>query len=273
VRAATVIALFLIACLLLSACGGGTGTQSTSSPSPSPPPPIPPSEPPSSSWNYTALGDSLAFGILAASGYVPRYQTYIQTDTGVNVVLKNLGENGWKSGDLLNALQSDITFRASLQNSQVITWDIGGNDLLHAHNRFKEGTCGGTDNQDCFRTAVISFESNWDSVVAQILSLRSRDTTIIRTMNVYNPFVAEDQASGNFAKLNPYLDEINQYISNSATRNSIFFADIHKVFNGSEGNEDPAPKGLIAIDRIHPNDKGHKAIADSLRALQYTPLK
>ena len=32
-------------------------------------------------------------------------------------------------------------------------------------------------------------------------------------------------------------------------------------------------KGLITLDGIHPNDNGHRVIADALRALGYAPLK
>src|SRR4051794_31523125 len=66
--------------------------------------------------NYTALGDSLAFGILdfGRGGYVPRYASYVQTDTGSNVNLNNLGQNGWTSARLLNALRTDGNFRNSI---------------------------------------------------------------------------------------------------------------------------------------------------------------
>ena len=58
-------------------------------------------------WNYSALGDSLAAGALAQLGYVPRYATYVNTDTSATVTTLNLGIPGWQSGDLLNALQKD----------------------------------------------------------------------------------------------------------------------------------------------------------------------
>jgi hypothetical protein len=45
------------------------------------------------SWNYVALGDSLATGFGAFKGYVSRYEAYIETDTGVAVTRTNLGQN------------------------------------------------------------------------------------------------------------------------------------------------------------------------------------
>ena len=55
-------------------------------------------------WQYAPMGDSLAAGALAQEGYVPRYATYVNDDTGSNVTTLNMGIPGWQSGDLLNAL-------------------------------------------------------------------------------------------------------------------------------------------------------------------------
>lgn len=219
------------------------------------------------------MGDSLAFGALAIEGYVLRYHGYIESDTNQNVTLTNLAQNGWHSGDLLNALQNDANFRSAVSSAQVVTWDIGGDDLLHAVGEFKNGTCGGADNQDCLRSAVASFIPNWDAIVAQILSLRDPKQTIIRTMDVYNPFIAQEMATGTFSVVKPYLDQVDAHIAASAAANGIPMAAVYRAFNGPNGDEDPVAKGYIALDGIHPNDVGHKVMADLLRSLRYAPLK
>jgi hypothetical protein len=63
------------------------------------------------SWNYVALGDSLATGFGAFKGYVSCYEAYIETDTGVAVTRTNLGQNKWTSSQLLSALRNDSTFQ------------------------------------------------------------------------------------------------------------------------------------------------------------------
>lgn len=173
-------AVFAWLCLvLLAGCGDGTGSGSTK-------------------WQYTALGDSLAVGVLdTQGGYVRRYDADITTDTGVAVSLTDLGVNGAHSGDLLKSLQNDPNYRRHVSSSQVVTWDIGGDDLLHAVNLFGNSQCGGADNQDCLRSAVASMP-NWDAIVQQILALRHNKMTIIRTMDIYNPFVAELMVDGTF---------------------------------------------------------------------------
>jgi lysophospholipase L1-like esterase len=251
------IVLTAFVAMLLASCGG-SGSNSGSG---------------GGHWQYTAMGDSLAVGVLANKGYVPRYSDDITSDTGVQVTRIDLGQNGAHSGDLLNSLKNDPNFRNSISSSQVVTWDIGGDDLLHAVGQFRSGTCGGADNQNCLRAAVATFMPNWDAIVQQILAIRSQSNTIIRTMDVYNPFVTELMVAGSFNTIEPYLDQVNAHIAASAAANNIPMAKVHEAFNGPNGDQDPIAKGFIAIDGIHPNDNGHKAIADQLRALGYSPLK
>jgi len=237
-------------------------------------------------WKYTALGDSLATGYLATEGYVPRYQSAIQTDTGVSVMLYNLGQNGWASGNLLNALQTDSIFQNAVTQSDAITWDIGLNDFKNARAQYKNGGCGGSDGQNCLRMMVTTFNSNWDGIVREILSRRSAFNTIIRTFDIYDPWVKTDKAANtipdkrepayakgtDFQVLEYYLDQINNYIATTTTNNSVPFAKVHAAFNGVNGDEDPIAKGYIASDGLHPSNVGHQVIADLLRGLGYAPL-
>lgn len=230
---------------------------------------------------YTALGDSLGQGLWASRGYVLRYYEYAVQDTRECIVVVNLSVSGWTSADLLNALRTNPVYRNAVRNSKIVTWDIGGNDLIRARDRYKSGTCGGADNQDCLRQAQATFEANWSAIIAEILSLRKVKNTVIRTMDIYNPYVNEDQASdtypndtGNdFVVFKPYIDAINSYIASTAGANRIPYARVYAAFNGPNGDVDPESKGYISPDDLHPNDLGHKVIADLFRSLGYAPLK
>ncbi len=250
------IAFALLPILLLAACGAGTTGHNSTAPT----------------WDYTALGDSLASGLIAQEGYVGRYAGYVNTDTGSNVDTTNLGIPGWTSSDLLNSLQNDPVFRNQVSGAVIITWDIGGNDLNNAHSQYTQQNCGGTDGQDCLRAAVTTFEQNWSAIITQITTLRSTSNTIIRTMDVYNPYVAADMKAGIFDVTDPYLEEVDSYIHSTAAAAGIPVANVHQAFNGADGTTDPGTLGLIAVDGLHPNDAGHKVIADQLRALGYAPL-
>jgi lysophospholipase L1-like esterase len=236
-------------------------------------------------WHYTGLGDSLATGYTTTAGYVPTYQTYIQTDADTSVTLYNLGQNGATTGTLLNSLRTDAVFQNALLQSEVITWNIGINDFSNARNSYTKRKCGGNDNQDCLRNAVIKFKSNWDGIIDEILIRRGVTYTIIRTMDIYNPWVTTDKAKnttpdksettvkGNdFQVLKYYLDQINGHIATTTANNLIPSAQVYLTFNGANGDEDPIAKGYIARDGLHPSDAGHQFIASLLRGLGYAPL-
>src|SRR5919107_3904910 len=103
------------------------------------------------SWDYVALGDSLATGFGAFTGYVPRYEAHIETDTGVAVTRTNLGRNGWTSSQLLSALRSDPTFRRATREAEIVTWNIGGKEPNGGRHTFKKRNRGGAGKKDCLR--------------------------------------------------------------------------------------------------------------------------
>ena len=223
-------------------------------------------------WNYAALGDSLAAGTGASyEGYVDRYADYLEADTGVRVNVINLGQNGLTSPELLFALRSDPSWRRAVGEADILTVNIGINDLGHAAQAYENGTCGGTDNQDCLRAAVQTVKGNWNAITAEFLSLRSTSDTIIRAAGLgYTPYLdteeTPDSHSGDgglddFRIFKPYLDEVNGHIATTASDNDIPLAEVH------------LDKGYISQDGIHPNDEGYEVIAERLRKLGYSPLK
>ncbi|MFN8484976.1 MAG: GDSL-type esterase/lipase family protein [Anaerolineae bacterium] len=247
-------------------------------------------------WKYTALGDSLAvgvgssacvFAIFNCNGYVPRYKTALQSAPGVTVTLTNLGQSGWTSANLLNALKSNSSFSSNIKASQVVTIDIGGNDLKNARQSYKSKTCGGADNQNCLRTAVATFKTNYAEILKRVVALRTPQTAVIRTMDLYNPYVAADNATNttpdanesapykgsDFVVFKAYLDDVNRYIADTATAKGIPYARVYADFNGPSGTDDPVGAGLIYSDGLHPNDSGYQRIANQFAALGYAPLR
>jgi lysophospholipase L1-like esterase len=201
-------------------------------------------------WDYVALGDSLAVGVGANRGYVDRYAAHIESDTGARVDVLNLGQSGQTSSELLHALRNDESMRRALGGAEVVTFNIGINDLGHAGQAYENGQCGGGDGQECLREAVEKLEENWDAIVADILSLRSTEDTVIRTAGLgYTPRVGKT--------FEPYVARVNHHIAVTAAAHNIPYAQPH--LDG----------GHISSDGVHPNDAGYAVIADRLRGLGY----
>jgi lysophospholipase L1-like esterase len=236
---------------------------------------------PANTITYTALGDSLAAGFFAKDHYVGLYTGYLTADTGKQVTSSNLGRPGWTSELLLNALRTNGEFQDAVRRAQVVTWDIGGNDLRDARLRYRSGGCGGSDNQDCLRTTTARFKQHWDAILAEILVLSRPTQTALRTMDIYNPYVEEDRRTdswegdggkNDFVVFRGYLDDVNAYIAATSAARGILMAPVYRSFNGPDGTQDPGASGLIAFDRLHPNDAGHARIATLLRELRYAPI-
>lgn len=231
-------------------------------------------------WNYTALGDSLAYGYGATDnyGYAERYRDHLQNDNGVTVQLTNLGMSGWTSRDLLNALRKNSTYRNAVANSEVITLNIGGNDFLDTVDDYIAGTCGGEKNNKCLKRTHKRFKSNFKKIIKLTKKLSKKNKPIIRSMDIYLPnttfylnddYVTTDKYPNDFAVINPVLKKLNRFIRQTCRKKKILYADVHLLYNGSSGTEDPSLKGYVSDDTLHPNDTGYQVIADGLRVLGY----
>jgi lysophospholipase L1-like esterase len=204
-------------------------------------------------WDYVALGDSLAAGLGAREGYVALYAAHIESDTGARVEVLNLGVSGQTSSELLHALRNDESMRRALAAAEVVTFNIGINDLGHAGEAYERGACGGDDGQGCLRAAVAELEENRDAIVAEILGLRSTRNTVIRTAGLgYTPRVA--------AIFEPYVARVDRHIAAASAEYHIPYAQPH------------LHDRHMSPDGVHPNDDGHEVIADGLRELGYEPL-
>src|SRR5215212_11874413 len=163
-------------------------------------------------WDYVALGDSLAVGVGARRGYVTRYAEHLRSDTGARVRTINLGVSGQTSTQLLYTLRHDPAMRMDLRGAEVVTLNIGLNDLGQASGSYASGLCGGQQNKACLREAVDTVEQNWDAIVEEILALRSPEETIIRAAGLgYTPRAGKP--------FEPYVVETIRHITSTTAHN------------------------------------------------------
>jgi lysophospholipase L1-like esterase len=205
-------------------------------------------------WDYVALGDSLATGVGARRGYVPRYADHLQRVTGTRLKVNNLGLSGQTSTQLLHSIRNDPEMRKALGGAEIITLNIGLNDLGQARSFYESGTCGGPQNEACLREVVDRIEWNWDAIINEISSLRSTENTIIRTVGL-------GYTSRTEVVFRPYLDRIARQIASSAADAGIPYVEVRLADEGK------------SEDGLHPNDKGYRVIAERLGSLGYEPLR
>jgi lysophospholipase L1-like esterase len=278
----------LAGCLLavaLVGCGAGAGASTAGNSGPSPSAAGSPG--PSSSaaatatlgsWSYVAFGDSLAFGEGDAHGvsFVRDLAHLIEQQRPVKVSIQNLAFDGGTSATLLDALQHDPKFQQALAQANLVTIEIGANDIDSGLQDYAARSCGGVDNLDCFRAGVAAFKGNWDAILAAVVKARSPKVAAIRVLSDYDNFVGNSRAAANLGPtiardIAPFLDQVNDDRCSKAMSAGITCIDIARVLNG------PSRHGVIAADLmgsdgIHPSAAGHLLIAQTIDAAGYAPL-
>jgi hypothetical protein len=256
----TLVVLLLAGCSGAQAVPTGTPVPPTATPTPVPPT----ATPESIAWDYVVLGDSIG------GSFASRYAKHIEADLGVEVTMHIWYRGQQSSSEMLSALRTNQELQSDLRESEVVTFRVTPH-LADETQAYRDGTCGGTDNQDCLREALTLLEADTDAIIAEILSLRSTSDTIIRAMTVYNRRVNEWKEWGDFEGLNPYYVAYNEYLVQGASERNIPIARVDLAFNGPDLDEDPSDKDLLSDGR-HPNAEGITLIADLFRELGYEPL-
>jgi lysophospholipase L1-like esterase len=83
--------------------------------------------------NLVALGDSITFGYKLEANQTQASPSAFPSLIGNGAYnVTNLGVPGWTSSQLLSALNNDPNFILAIQSADVITLDIGNNDILQA---------------------------------------------------------------------------------------------------------------------------------------------
>lgn len=214
---------------------------------------------PCNDFQYTALGNSIAFGIGATNnyGYVNYFRDFLATQHSC-VNLMNRANPSFTSSDLLHQLQNDATTREAVEEAKVITISIGGANLLNCTNAPTPPTC--------LANAVTTFANDWTQILNEIRNNIIASAEIL-VMTVYNPLRGDDP---NFLPLDFFIQQINNVITNSENLSiyKYWIVDVHSDFLGQftdgrwkvcswthfcEALPDPHPTdtGYLEIARLH----------------------
>lgn len=226
---------------------------------------------------YIALGDSLAFGVGATNpstaGYVALAHNSLSGSerfgpTGLELL--NLGVAGARSADLLapggqlEAALDEIRARqedaSPIANEvEVISVDVGGNDLLGLVE--PRSPCLESASVEPCRAAFGDVLSGIDRNLTEIVT-RLREAApeaVIVVVDLYNPYsgtgdLREPIAEVGVGQANGVIGAVTADPELGITTASIF-----QLFIG-RGTQWVAPDG------IHPNDYGHRVIAEAVIA-------
>ena len=226
---------------------------------------------------YIAIGDSLAFGVgasdPASGGYVARTYEALRSseryrDRGLELV--NLGVPGATSADLLlpggqlDLALSQIRDRqedtsSSDDNAEIITVDIGGNDVLALATA--DSPCVddplGEECQGRFEEMLGGLKGNLTEVLERLREAAPKADLVV--MDLYSPISGRGGPEDLIADL--AVGEINAVTEEVASRPDLdaSLASVYPLFRGRA-------VALVAADGVHPNDDGHALMAEVVLA-------
>lgn len=240
---------------------------------------------------YVALGDSICRGYDLENADVERYSARLRemladNMPSYNYVEYNYGVNGQTSSELFDYISSDNA--PMLYGADIVTISIGANNvLLPTIDMIAQYSALSTVTDDSLRdvslsSLLTSFTLKTDNGIANfsvglpkiITSIRkfSPDAKIIM-QTIYNPYKSIDDVL-NFGdttisvreKADELVGRINNIIKENAAPLGYMVADVYSAFADVYDviNAEYAENDAFAGYDPHPNEKGHKIIAETI---------
>ncbi|GAA3610710.1 SGNH/GDSL hydrolase family protein [Microlunatus ginsengisoli] len=226
--------------------------------------------------HVVAIGDSVTAGTNCdCTPFPEQYATAIADEYDVKTYVRNDGQGGETSDDVLDDLEHDGAEQDDISGADIVLVTIGANDFGPSYDQIVAGTCGGSDQLACVEDSLGSVQDNLTAIVKRIRELRGQKPTAILLTGYWNVFEDGDVAKKSMttqglADSDALTLATNRIVQQVATAQHATYVDLYAPFKGSDGSDDPTD--LLADDGDHPNAAGHKLIAQALLAAGTAPL-
>ncbi|WP_078427514.1 SGNH/GDSL hydrolase family protein [Alkalihalobacterium alkalinitrilicum] len=208
--------------------------------------------------SLVALGDSIPYGYNLGSNEEPSRLAFpYLIGEEANLRVRNLAVPGWKTEDMLNALQNDQKYRQAVRHADYITLNIGSNDLLLALQIASSQCVDQIQFQQCLFEIIgdSAFFTNLNKILHEINLLSDAQIVVY---NIYYPFRSDDPIRGHLNHVGlQVLPSINDQIA-SISFNKASIADAFNAFVIGSDN----PGANVILGDIHPSIEGHQVLAD-----------
>jgi lysophospholipase L1-like esterase len=198
---------------------------------------------------HLALGDSIIRGIGAGENesFVDRFSAMLEQQTNKPVVLQNEGVAGMTSSEL-NALLQTGKLDESIQKADIITINIGGNDIIHSvrNKNYLQAI-------QSFDALQAAFVDNLAQITTKVNELNPK--AIVVLLELYNPL---EPGSELYSLADQLLPKWNVKLYEAASRfSSSIVIETTKVINGKHLQ-------YLSEDGVHPNALGYDAISKQM---------
>lgn len=225
-------------------------------------------------WHLVIIGDSSLWGVgepLASK---------IEEDVGVEVVLDDFWQPTLSAGEVLAALQTDESQNLrlkqlpdSLKDAEVVVLFVNPLESIDPAHPLDMWACfmppGPTT---CDPASFEKYQSDLETIWAEIFKLRKGQPTILWATDIYNPLVGYWDRQGAFDACDQCWTNMSIAARLAADAYKIPFLERYAAFNGPGHNQDPVEKGYIRSDGEHLSELGAEYVAEMLSQLGYEPV-
>ncbi|WP_050181671.1 SGNH/GDSL hydrolase family protein [Domibacillus robiginosus] len=198
---------------------------------------------------HLAIGDSIitGFGAPPKENLVKSFSESLESSIQKEVQFQNEGINEITSSEL-NRLVQDGEFDEQIKQADIVTINIGGNDILQLG--FQKGFYEAVQSFDSLQT---TFNANLADMMERVHSLNPEATVLL--LELYNPFHKEFEF---YTMADRFLPRWNlQFYELAAKYDYAVVVDTTEVINSE------TPQN-VSDDGVHPSKLGYHAIADQM---------
>ena len=237
-------------------------------------------------WDLVFIGDGITLGDPGSAGghnAAELYAAQIEDDLGVtvNVEVKGQSSTYVSARRVLDALRdpghdANLAFRGwpnLVRESEVVLLAASPEDLTSdASSLFRQCVHPSYEAVDCAPEALEAFAADMDAIYEEILRLRKGSPTIIRTLELFVPHLANWREAGVEDECTRCWEKMNAVIRQTAEEHGVPVAPSYDVINGPNHDQDPRDAGYVMPHTFGVTEAGAQAIADQLRDLGYKPV-
>ena len=205
-----------------------------------------------SSYDYVALGDSYSagqtpYGVTVGYSYTDIIKDKLAS-AGILGSYHKEGVSGYTTTDVMGQLPA---IKELLSNAEIVTMDIGINDILYLPEVEAYRSNPTPENFDAAQAAVIQkireVDSNIEAIISEIKAVNPYTDPHIYVMGYFNAFP-------NLPEFLPLIERLNVAISDVAVKTGATYVDTMAAID--ENLEEYFPGD------IHPTVEGYSAIAE-----------
>ncbi|WP_180960163.1 GDSL-type esterase/lipase family protein [Neobacillus cucumis] len=199
--------------------------------------------------HHLALGDSIIRGVGAGQteNMVTQFSNMLGEQAAKKIEFNNQGINGITSGELNQLVQAG-KFDESIKQADIITINVGGNDILKAAK--------GLDLQSVFETydqLQTTYTKNLTDITSRVTKLNPHATVVL--LELYNPLSPDNKMYSLADKLLPKWNVHIYEVANKLPSSIVI--ETTKVINGEHLQN-------LSADGVHPNLAGYTAISEQM---------